>query len=100
MLNAYQQTASLKAAIELDLFTAIAEGSRTAQKLSERCSASERGMRILCDYLVVHGLLTKEGGSYGLNPTSATFLDRRSPAYMGTVAQFLGSPEMMEAFRD
>ena len=43
-LNAYQQTASLKAAIELDIFTAIGEGSRTSQKLSERCRASS-GLR-------------------------------------------------------
>ena len=89
MLYAYQQTAALKAAVELNLFTAIGEGARTANKLAERCGASERGVRILSDFLVVHGLLTKDSGNYGLNHTSAAFLDRRSPAYMGTVAQFL-----------
>jgi 2-polyprenyl-3-methyl-5-hydroxy-6-metoxy-1,4-benzoquinol methylase len=57
-------------------------------------------VRILCDYLTVYGLLTKNGGSYGLNATSANFLDRRSPAYMGTVAHFLASPETIDGFRD
>ena len=72
--NAYQKTASLKAAIELDIFTAIGEGNRTAKALATRCKASERGVRILCDYLVVNGFLTKESSEYGLSPVSAAFL--------------------------
>src|SRR2546430_8935447 len=55
VMNAYQQTAALKAAIELDLFTAIGEGAETAPALAQRCRASERGTRILCDYLVAIG---------------------------------------------
>jgi 2-polyprenyl-3-methyl-5-hydroxy-6-metoxy-1,4-benzoquinol methylase len=100
ILNAYQQTAAAKAAIELDVFTAIAQGARDERTLAERCKASARGVRILCDYLVVSGLLTKDNNSYGLTPTSATFLDRSSPMYMGTVAQFLTSPDATEGFRD
>src|SRR5437899_11801916 len=46
VMNAYQQTAALKAAIELDLFTAIGEGAETAPALAQRCRASERGTRI------------------------------------------------------
>lgn len=98
MLNAYQQTAGLKAAIELDVFTAIAEGARAPKELSLRCGASERGVRILCDFLVVHGLLTKDVGKYSLGATAASFLDRRSPMYVGSVANFLTAPEMMAAF--
>ena len=58
-VNAYQRTAAIKAAIELDLFTAIGEGRETSQALALRCGASERGMRILSDYLVVIGFLRK-----------------------------------------
>jgi hypothetical protein len=50
-VNAFQRTAALNSAIELDLFTAIGEGARTPAALAVRCKASERGMRILCDYL-------------------------------------------------
>src|SRR5438309_2405272 len=60
-MNAYQRTACLKGAIELNLFTAIAEGADTAETLARRCGASERGVRILCDYLVIIGFLTKDG---------------------------------------
>ena len=80
VMNAYQQTAALKAAIELDLFTAIGEGAETAPALAQRCRASERGTRILCDYLVAIGFLSKDGSRYSLTADSAMFLDRRSPA--------------------
>ena len=44
-INAYQRTEALKAAIELEVFTAIGEGKTTADKIAERCKASERGTR-------------------------------------------------------
>src|ERR1700691_6574113 len=88
-MNAYQRTFALKGAIQLDVFTAIGEGSKTAPAIAGRCQTSERGMRILCDYLVIIGFLTKQGANYGLTPESAMFLDRRSPAYLGTAERFL-----------
>src|SRR4051812_36087270 len=99
-MNAYQRTAALKAAIELDLFTAIGEGAQTAEVVAQRCETSERGMRILCDYLVVIGFLTKDENRYGLTSDSAAFLDRRSPSYIATAATFLGSPMLREGFDD
>ena len=99
-VNAYQQPAAIRAAVELDLFTAIAEGARTAPALAARCQASERGVRILCDYLVVLGFLTKDAGGYGLTQDSAVFLDRRSPAYMGGTLEFLLSPMLTGGFED
>jgi 2-polyprenyl-3-methyl-5-hydroxy-6-metoxy-1,4-benzoquinol methylase len=99
-LNAYQKTAALKTAIELDVFTALAEGATTHEALAKRCQASERGMRILCDYLVINGFLTKNEGRYALPPDSATFLNRRSPTYVGAAAKFLALPELMNLFHD
>lgn len=99
-LFAFQQTAALKAAIDLDLFTAIDEGVRTASAIAPRVGAVERGARILCDFLTTLGLLVKEDGSYGLTPQSAAFLSRKSPMYMGTVASFLTMPEMKHNFDD
>ena len=68
---AYQRTAALKAAVELEVFTAIAEGADTVGALATRCAASERGIRILCDYLTISRLLTKAGDRYQLTPDSA-----------------------------
>jgi len=95
-INAHQRTEALKAAIELEVFTAIGEGNTTAAHIAKRCDTSERGMRILCDFLTIHGMLTKQDGQYGLTLDSATFLDKRSPAYLGTAIEFLCSPMLTE----
>ena len=79
----------MKAAIELEIFTAIAEGNTTPATIAKRCEAAERGVRILCDFLTIHGFLTKEGSHYGLAPDSALFLNRHSPAYIGGAVEFL-----------
>jgi len=97
-LNGYQRTQALKTAIELELFTAIGEGNTTAKAIATRCGASERGTRIVCDYLTINGFLTKQGDEYLLTPDSATFLDKRSPAYMGTVTNFILSSHIREPF--
>lgn len=97
-INAHQSTAALKAAVELDLFTAIGEGDNTAAALARRTGAAERGIRILCDYLVVGRLLAKDKQVYSLTPDSAVFLDRRSPASLADAVRFLNSPLMMGAF--
>lgn len=97
-LNAYQQTAALRAAIDLEVFTAIAEGATTAAAIASRAKASERGIRILCDFLVILGFLTKSGSIYGLSSDAAVFLDKRSPAYLGSAARFLNAPDMVHAY--
>ncbi|MBS1840917.1 MAG: class I SAM-dependent methyltransferase, partial [Acidobacteria bacterium] len=98
MLNAYQQTAVLRAAIELDLFSAIGEGATTAEAIAARVNAKTRGVRILCDALCVAGLLTKNGLEYGLSVDAATFLDRKSPACIASIAGFLGRSELTKNF--
>jgi len=97
-LFAYQRSAALKSALDLDLFTAIDEGVRTASALSKRCGASERGTRVLCDFLTTLGFLSKSDDAYQLTPEAATFLSQRSPAYLGTTARFLLRPELKDKF--
>ncbi len=95
-LNAHQQTNALKTAIELDLFTAIDEGNNSAEELARRLNASERGVRILSDYLTINGFLRKENGRYRLAEDAALFLSKRSPHYMGTIVEFLTSEQHFE----
>jgi ubiquinone/menaquinone biosynthesis C-methylase UbiE len=99
-LNRYQHSMALKGAIDLDLFTHIADGATTADAIAAKCKASERGIRILCDFLTIMGFLTKANGSYGLTQNSKLFLNRRSSGYMGTIANFLVSPSALADFRD
>jgi SAM-dependent methyltransferase len=87
--RAYQGTAAIKAAINLNVFSAIGEGASTAAEIGRRCGASERGTRILCDFLVILGFLTKDSGKHALTADSATFLDPRSPMCVAAAANFL-----------
>jgi len=102
--TAFHRSGALKAAVELGIFGAIAGGAQTFEAIAERCGAAPRGVRILADYLVVNGFLTKEGAGagarYALTPDAAIFLDPSSPAYMGNAVEFLMSPTMLEAFAD
>lgn len=99
-LNAYQLTAVLKAAIELGVFTTIGEGADTPAAIASKCGVAERGTRILCDYLVVHGFLAKSGNHYALGADAAMFLDRHSPAYIGACADFIASDFVQDQFRN
>jgi predicted nicotinamide N-methyase len=99
-INAHQQTEALKAAIELELFTAIGEGNTSAAEIAKRCGASEKGTRVLCDYLTIMGMLTKDNNTYGLTLDSSVFLDKRSPAYLGSATEFLCSPMLTNGLKD
>lgn len=99
-VNSYQRTEALKAAVELQVFTAIGEGRETVPEIAKRCETSERGMRILCDFLCIMGLLNKDGEHYSLTRDSAVFLDASSPAYLGGTLEFLLSPEITAGFKN
>jgi 2-polyprenyl-3-methyl-5-hydroxy-6-metoxy-1,4-benzoquinol methylase len=100
LLNGYQQTYALRAALELDLFTQIAEGAATPDEIGKAVAASPRGIRILCDYLAIVGLLTKADNNYALSRDAKLFLDGRSPGYLGASAKFLAHDGMIDSFRD
>ena len=98
VITGYQRTAILKAAVELDFFTAIDNGASSAAEIADKTGAAERGVRIICDSLTVLGFLTKTGNSYALTPSTATFLSKRSPAYLGSITDFIAAPEISRGF--
>jgi ubiquinone/menaquinone biosynthesis C-methylase UbiE len=98
--NAFHKSAALRTALELDLFTAVADGAATVAELAKKCSASERGVRILCDFLTVEGFLLKAGSEYSLPRDSMMFLNRRSPAFVGSMIFFLTHQAQLDRFRD
>ena len=97
---AYQKTAALTAAVKLDVFSKIATGSTSIDALASATNAAPRGLRILCDYLTVMGLLEKQDTSYSLTPEARRFLDRSSPLAMGDCVDFLAAPEMLTMVLD
>ena len=97
-LNAHEQTAALLTAIELDIFTAIGAGANTAGAIAAKTGTAEKGARVLCDFMTIHGFLTKDQGKYALTQESAFFLDRKSPACVASMAGFLGSKQTRTRF--
>jgi ubiquinone/menaquinone biosynthesis C-methylase UbiE len=90
--SAYQKTAAMQAAVDIGLFSAIAAGASTVPAIAKECEAAPKGVRVLCDYWTVQGLLMKSGAAYQLTPEAAQFLDRASPAYLGGVLGFFNGP--------
>jgi len=99
-ISAYQKTEAMRAALALDLFSAVAQTQGSTSEVAARCGASERGIRILSDYLVIQGFLSKANGRYALSADSAPFLVKGSPAYLGDAVEFLLSPDLVAGVHD
>jgi ubiquinone/menaquinone biosynthesis C-methylase UbiE len=46
------------------------------------------------------GFLNKEANRYSLTQDSAIFLDKHSPAYLGSITEFISTPELIEGFKN
>jgi hypothetical protein len=78
------RTATLVAALELDLFTLIDRGDRTIKALCRTAGASERGMDALVTVLVRLGLVQRDqDGCLTLAEDAATYLVAGKPDYLG-----------------
>lgn len=97
-LTAYWVSGALKAAIELNVFGALAGGARSGAALAAAIGAPERSTVLLADALTATGFLAKQGGSYALTPVSEAFLDPAKPSFFGGMAQIVGSGMMWDAF--
>lgn len=97
-LQAHQKTHALLAAIELDIFRAVGEGPGDVASIAAHAKASERGIRILCDFMVVCGLLEKQEGRYRHTASSAAFLDPASPMCLASIAKFMSSAPLREPY--
>ena len=78
---------TLAAAIDLDVFTIIAGGKRTAADIAKAAQASQRHMQRLLEALVGVGYLTKKGSQFGLSPVANMFLVRGKPTFTGAFAE-------------
>ena len=96
--RAFERTLALRTAIEMDLFTRIGAGANTIRALSAAAGASERGLRVLCDYLTVQGHLSKRGSRYSLTLNARLYLTTASPAYLGSAVKFFASDATVAAF--
>jgi len=80
----YRAAKVLLSAIELDLFTVLAERSLDAETLAEAVGLHPRGALDFFDGLVALGLLDRnDDGRYSNTPVTATYLNRREGDFLG-----------------
>ncbi|MBI4454678.1 MAG: methyltransferase domain-containing protein [Acidobacteria bacterium] len=74
---------ALSAALQLNFFSHLATGRKTAADVAQAAQVSPRGAAMLLDTLAAFQLLTKKDPHYELTPLAAEFLVRTSPNYLG-----------------
>lgn len=84
---AFWGSKALLSAVELGVFTVLAEGPLTGEQLRVRLGLHQRAVPDFFDTLLALGFLQREGqgarACYSNTAETQHFLDRRSPAYMG-----------------
>lgn len=78
-------TATLHAAVKLDIFTRLADMPMSNDKLAISIGADQRGMEMLLNALVALDLLKKEGDIFHCTDCSSTWLSQTSDSYMGHI---------------
>ena len=77
MLRGYMPSRCILTALELDVFTAVADGATTEQ-IGSRINANPRAAGVLLNALVALGLLSKSGADYKNTSESARFFAQGS----------------------
>jgi hypothetical protein len=70
-------------AIELEVFTELAEHPLPLQELQGRLGLHPRSARDFFDALVATGFLERDGSTYRNTPATDLYLDKRKPSYLG-----------------
>jgi len=100
---AFRSAKALMSAVELGVFTVLAEQSLDRDTLRQRIGLAERGAADFLDALVALGLLHRDGsGRYANAPGAGRYLDARKPGYIGGLLENLAAREygMWETLTD
>ena len=73
----------LLSAVELELFTVLAERPETLAGISSRIGLHPRAARDFLDALVALNCLERRDGHYANTPSTDLFLDKNKPSYIG-----------------
>jgi precorrin-6B methylase 2 len=74
---------TLLTAVELGLFTELAKGPASGERLARALELHPRSAHDFFDALVALGMLAREDGLYANTPETNLFLDRMKPSYVG-----------------
>ena len=82
---------TLLSAIELGVFTQLANGPLPGDALAGKLALHPRGTRDFFDSLVALGMLRKNGHGYENTPSTNVFLDRNKPSYIGGLFEMVNA---------
>lgn len=86
---AFRESKTLLSAIELDVFTILADGPLELDALACRAGVHQRGARDFFDALVSLKMLERDAaGRFTDTAEAALYLDRRKPTYIGGELEF------------
>ena len=83
LTRAYAGSKALVSAVELGLFTTLADGPQTGAALQAKLGLQPRGIADWLDALVSLGMLERDGGRYANTAATGLYLDRAKPTYVG-----------------
>ncbi|MEA2201552.1 MAG: hypothetical protein QOI89_2148 [Solirubrobacteraceae bacterium] len=78
---------TLLSAIELGVFSALADGPASEEELRSRLELDGRSCRDFLDALVALGMLDRGPAGYRNTPAGDLFLDRAKPSYVGGILE-------------
>ena len=81
--GSYWEACTLHAGVQLELFTRIGDNYIAAEELARRLNGDVRGFTMLLNALVAMDILIKKNNRYANTFASNTFLNKKSPKYIG-----------------
>lgn len=100
MMTAFKSTYLLRAAIELKVFDALADGPADSDTVAAIVHADARGTRVLLRALAAAGLLDCHGEQFELVPGARELLVTTSSQYCGGVVRVAAGDGEWEVMRD
>jgi hypothetical protein len=86
--HVFRACKTLLSAVELGVFTTLADGALDREALSERTGINARGARDFLDALLALGMLTRDqDGRYANSADADLYLDRNKPTYVGSLLE-------------
>ncbi len=84
---AFWASKTLLSAVELELFTTLAEGPQNLSMIEANLGLHPRASRDFLDALVALGFLQRTDGVYSNTPSTELFLDKQKPSYVGGILE-------------
>jgi C-methyltransferase len=90
----------IRLALQIDLFSPLADGPATAETVAQACGCHTFGMKALLDYFCSLHILECHDDHYSLTATAETFLIPRRKAYTGDMILHYTSHELWDNVLD